>query len=127
MLVCKRRVQVIKVIKKKYDLKIVLIIFMLFFVNGCLGDPSEEDIRKWVKETVSKCDGTVNDLRLIREELLSNKFVGYAEVSINGKKYYPDVVAYADYKGQGFYQMQRNPCDFSGIKDSINSLRNLFE
>ena len=117
----------IKVIKKKYDLKIVLIIFMLFFVNGCLGDPSEEDIRKWVKETVSKCDGTVNDLRLIREELLSNKFVGYAEVLINGKKYYPDVVAYADYKGQGFYQMQRNPCDFSGIEDSIDSLRNLFE
>ena len=64
----------IKVTKKKYDLKMVLIIFMLFFVNGCTGDPSEEDVRKWVKETVSKCDGTVNNFLLIREELLNNKF-----------------------------------------------------
>ena len=100
---------------------------MLFFVNGCLGDPSEEDIRKWVKETVSKCDGTVNDLRLIREELLSNKFVGYAEVSINGKKYYPDMVVYADFKGQSFYKMKQNPCGISGITDSMDALKNLFE
>ena len=117
----------IKVNKKKYGLKISLIVFMLFIFNGCTGDPSEEDISKWIKEMVSECDGTVNDFLLVREGLLSNKFVGYAEVSINGKKYYPDVVAYADYKGQSFYQMQRNPCNFSGIEDSIDSLRNLFE
>lgn len=117
----------IKVIKKRYDLKIVLIIFLLFFVNGCLGDPSEEDIRKWVKETVSKCDGTVNEFSLIREELLSNKFVGYAEVSIKGKNYYPDVVVYADHKGQTFYQMQQDPCSLSGVEDLSESLSNMFK
>ena len=116
----------LKAIKAEYELKIILIIFLLFFLNGCLGDPSEENIRKWVKENVSECDGTVNEIMVIREEFLSNKFIGYAEVSIKGKKYYPDVVVYADHKGQVFYTMPRNPCSLSVVEDLGESLSNMF-
>jgi len=117
----------IKVNKKKYGLKISLIVFMLFIFNGCTGDPSEEHISKWIKDMVSKCDGTVNDFLLVREGLLSNKFVGYVDVSINGKKYYPDMVVYADFKGQSFYKMKQNPCGISGITDSMDAIKNLFK
>jgi hypothetical protein len=117
----------LKAIKTEHELKIILIIFLLFLLNGCLGDPSEENIRIWLKESVSECDGTVNKIMVIREEFLSNKFVGYAEVSIKGKKYYPDVVVYADHKGQAFYTMPRNPCSQSVVEDLGESLSNLFD
>ena len=83
-------------------------------------------VREWVKENVSECDGTVNEIMVIREEFLSNKFIGYAEVSIKGKKYYPDVVVYADHKGQVFYTMPRNPCSLSVVEDLGESLSNMF-
>ena len=117
----------IKVNKNKYYSKIVLIMFILFIFNGCTGDPSEEHVNNWIKETVSKCEGTVKDFLLIREGLLSNKFLGYAEITVKGINYYPDVIVYADYKGQFFYKMQQNPCEFSGLAEQMNSLKNMFE
>ena len=117
----------IKVNKSKYYSKIILIIILLFILNGCTGDPSEEHVKNWIKETVSKCEGTVKDFLLVREGLLSNKFLGYAEISIKETIYYPDVIVYADYKGQTFYKMQQNPCEFSGLQEQMNSLKNMFE
>lgn len=94
---------------------IVLSVLFLHLLVACSGSPNEVAIKEWVQEQVAECKGEVKQFTLIREGLLSNKFVGYAEISIKNKKYYPDIIVYSDDK-KTFYQLQSNPCSIASFR-----------
>lgn len=86
----------------------------LTMLSGCMGTPNQAEVRKWVQEVSQPCGGQVEEFTLIRESLLSNKFVGYAKVVVRGQSYFPDLVVYADDKNT-FYKMEQNVCKLADI------------
>ena len=98
------------------QLKFLIAVLSLAMLSGCMGTPNEAEVRKWVQQISQPCDGQVSEFTLIRESLLSNKFVGYAKVDVRGKSYYPDLVVYVDDK-KSFYKMEQNTCTLANILD----------
>ena len=94
---------------------LLIALCVMCLLGGCYGSPDETAIKKWVQEKVSVCGGVVNEFTLIREGLLSNKFVGFVEVTLGNRKYYPDIVVYSDNKNT-FYQLQSNPCSLPALR-----------
>ena len=89
-----------------------LIIFLFLFLIGCRGEIEEENLKKFVEDRTKDCNGIVESITMVREGLLSNKFVGFATVKIKGEEYFPELVAYTD--GQTtWWQMMKNPCYLS--------------
>ena len=79
-------------------------------LTGCLGEPDRYELRKFVVTSVEECGGEVGSVTLIRESLLSNKFVGFAEVSVGAETFSPDLVAYFGSDGAGFWKLQQDVC-----------------
>lgn len=96
-------------------LQLLLGVLSLTMLSGCMGSPNQAEVRKWVQEIAQPCGGQVKEFTLIRESLLSNKFVGYAEIVVRGQSYYPDLVVYADDKST-FYKMEQNVCKLAGLR-----------
>jgi len=112
--------------------KNLVLLFILPFIAACSSAP-EPEIKEFVQKNVAECGGKVESIILVREGLLSNKFVGFAEVKIGNKSYQPDLLVYADYSGAYFYKMETNPCTLAQsdgyLEDAhkaIEELGNLF-
>jgi len=89
---------------------------MTFLLAGCFGSPDKVAVYKWMKESMEPCGGQVKrNMILIREGIFSNKFVGYVEVVVNGRTYYPNLVVYADDKNE-FYNYQGDPCTLEKLR-----------
>ena len=97
-------------------IKFLIAVFSLTILSGCMKTPNEAEVRKWVQKISQPCGGQVSEFTLIRESLLSNKFVGYAKVDVRGESYYPDLVVYVDDKNS-FYKMEQNTCALADILD----------
>lgn len=103
----------------KNFLKIQFSFMFLILLSACMGSPDQKAVRKWVQEISQPCQGQVKEFTLIREGLLSNKFVGYAEVVVRQVSYYPDLVVYADDKNS-FYKMDQNVCKLAELNSVLN-------
>jgi len=88
-----------------------------FLLTGCGSEPDQKELKSFVQENVKECGGeVVGDVVTVREELLSNKHVGYAHVKIRGNDYYPDLVAYVGDKNS-FWQLSKDPCALADLQN----------
>lgn len=102
-----------------------LLIASALLLTGCLGKPDIAEVRKYVSESVSECRGVVGDIILVRESLLSHKFAGFAEVTIDGEKFAPDLLVYTDGE-TSFFKLEQDVCAVNELEQSVRRLQRLF-
>ena len=75
---------------------ITLLLSVLPLIVGCNPKPNISEVQKFVANNVAQCGGVVESVTLVREGIFSNKFVGFAQISIGGRDFSPDLIVYAD-------------------------------
>jgi hypothetical protein len=101
------------------------LLFSTLLLTGCLAEPDLEQVRKFVSESVSDCSGVVGDIILVRESLLSHKFAGFAEVTIDGESFTPDLLVYTDGE-TSFFKLEQDACALDELERSVRKLQRLF-
>ena len=93
---------------------------LLIGISGCI--VSDSDARNFVEENVRSCGGTVSGVTLTRTGLLSNEYTGFAQVTIGGESYTPEMKATSD----GFntvLSLQQDPCKVHQLKLEASRLQ----
>jgi len=92
------------------------LIFVVLALSGCNSEIDKNALKNWIKTTVASCSGEViGEVTIIREHYFSNKFVGFVEIQVNGKAFYPDIIAYAD-EENSFWKMEQNVCALASFQ-----------
>ncbi len=92
-------------------MRLIVIFVLIFTATGCSKTPDKAQLKDWVQENVNVCKATVGDIIIVKEGLLSNKYVGFATVTLDKKTLYPEITVYSDPDGNSFQQMSTNPCE----------------
>lgn len=110
---------------RAFILPLKLSVFALLpLLAGCIGKPDVVEVRKFVSESVSTCRGEVGEIVLVREALLSHKFAGYAEVTIEGEIFTPDLIVYSDAE-TSFFKLEQDVCALNKVEKSVRDLQRL--
>lgn len=113
------------VLKSREMRNFLLLLFALPLIGGCSPKPDVSEVKNFVTSNVTECGGTVKGITLVREGVLSNKFVGYAEVKIGVKEFTPDLVVYADTESF-FFKLEQDVCALNELEGSVRDLQRLF-
>lgn len=83
-------------------------ILVLTSLSGCF--VSDDEAKNFVQKNVDSCGGKVSSVTLSKTGLFSNEYSGFADVSIEGESYTPELKVTSD----GFntvLSLQQNPCN----------------
>ncbi|NBT49070.1 MAG: hypothetical protein EBT07_14870 [Actinobacteria bacterium] len=105
---------------------LILLLFALPLIVGCSPKPNISEIENYVTSAVQKCDGIVESVTLVREGILSYKFVGYAVVKVGERKFYPELDVYADTES-AFWRLATDPCSSNELEGSVKELQRLLK
>jgi len=95
-------------------------ISLLLGISGCF--VSDTEAKSFVEENIRSCGGTVSSVTLTRTGLFSNEYTGFAQVSISGESYTPEIKATSD----GFntvLSLGQDPCKIHQLKLDANRLQ----
>ena len=84
-----------------------------------------DEVRTFVEENVAKCGGTVKEVVLVSDGLLTNKLTGYATVQIGAEEYKPALSVTVGIE-HSLIQMDSDPCVLHQIQEPLRWLQDLF-
>ena len=89
-------------------------------LQACSIDQSE--VRSFVQESVNECNGTVKDIILTREGPFTGKYYGFANVTISGVDYTPELTAVSD-SGSYVVKLGQNVCAVHELREMSEKLQ----